>query len=160
MAHFAQIDSNNIVTQVAVVHNNHALSGQELLNELGFLGTWIQTSYNSRGGIHYTNVLTDNGYILSADSLSHLRYNFAQPGYTYDSIRDAFIAPCPYKGWIINESTCEWEAPIPYPATGYGIGTLLTAPNHEWDEVNLTWSPMSAMPSLSAYYFEELANNS
>jgi hypothetical protein len=96
MAHFAQIDENNIVTQVLVVHDNVEDRGQDYLaNDLGLGGTWVQTSYNNR-----------------------IRKNFAGVGFTYDATRDAFIAPKPFDSWLLNEDTCRWEAPVAYPADG------------------------------------------
>jgi hypothetical protein len=93
MAHFAQIDENNIVIQVLVVPDNAEDRGQDYLaNDLGLGGTWVQTSYNAR-----------------------IRKNYAGVGFTYDSVRDAFIAPKPYDSWLLNEDTCCWEAPVARP---------------------------------------------
>ena len=100
MAHFAQLDENNVVLQVIVVNNS------ELLDEFGveqeakgiqfcqtlFGGNWVQTSYTNS-----------------------IRKNYAGIGYTYDTVRDAFIPPKPYESWILNEDTCKWEAPITKP---------------------------------------------
>lgn len=96
MAHFAQIDDNNIVTNVIVVHNNELLDADGVEQEnLGadfcanlFGGTWKQTSYNG-----------------------NIRKNFAGIGYTYDATRDAFIASQPDSTWVLNEDTCQWEPP-------------------------------------------------
>jgi hypothetical protein len=90
MAHFAQIDENNIVTQVIVAEQDFIDSG---LVE----GTWIQTSYNTVGGVH-----TQGG--------EPLRKNYAGIGFTYDATRDAFIPPKPDGDWVLNEDTCLWEA--------------------------------------------------
>jgi hypothetical protein len=93
MAHFAEIDENNIVKQVLVVSNEQEHRGQEFLsNDLNLGGIWIQTSYNG-----------------------NIRKNYAGIGYTYDPIRDAFIPPKPFNSWILNEDTCLWESLIPYP---------------------------------------------
>ena len=109
MAHFAEIDSNNIVLRVLVVDNSEEHRGQEFLaNDLGLGGTWIQTSYSGS-----------------------FRKNFAGIGYTYDSTRDAFIASKPYPSWILNETTCVWDAPTPRP-TSEG--------NWVWDEDTLQWT--------------------
>jgi hypothetical protein len=118
MAHFAQINEDNIVEQVIVVHNNELLDengieqelkGQQFCtNLLG--GNWVQTSYNG-----------------------NLRKNFAGVGYTYDSARDAFIPPKPFNSWVLNEDTCVWEAPTPMPTDG----TL-----YSWDEDTLSWVEM------------------
>lgn len=100
MAHFAQIDENNIVVQVVVTDNND-LNGDEgyqmLVDNLG--GTWIKTSYNTFGGIHKLNG-------------EPLRMNYAGVGFTYDPVRDAFIAPKPehpYLDFILNQDTLVWE---------------------------------------------------
>ena len=93
MAHFAEIDSNNIVQRVLVVSNDLEHRGQDFLaQDLGLGGTWIQTSYNE-----------------------NFRKNFASIGYTYDEARDAFISPKIFNSWILNENTCQWKPPITYP---------------------------------------------
>jgi hypothetical protein len=114
MAHFAQLE-NNIVTNVIVVANETIIdeNGNEseqkgkdfCSNLLG--GTWIQTSYNS-----------------------NFRKNFAGVGCTYDETLDAFISPKPFNSWLLNETTCQWEAPTPYPADGNF---------YTWNEENLNW---------------------
>lgn len=87
MAHFAQIDNNNIVLQVLVIPDFQEHRGQEYLaNDLNLGGIWKQTSYNNR-----------------------IRKNYAGIGYTYDEIRDAFIPPKPGDNYILNEDTCLWE---------------------------------------------------
>ena len=111
MAHYAKVE-NGIVTQVIVA-------------ELEFFdtfvdsspGEWIQTSYNTYGGVH------SNGD-------TPLRKNYASQGYTYDSTRDAFIPAKPYPSWLLNESTCNWNAPTPYPTDDL---------TYSWDEENLSW---------------------
>ncbi len=92
MAHFAEIDANNIVTRVLVFNDNYTDSDCTAL--LG--GTWIQTSYNN-----------------------NIRKNFAGIGYTYDSNLDAFIAPKPFNSWVLNTETCKWESPIEKPEGDY-----------------------------------------
>ena len=107
MAHFAQIE-NNIVTQVLVVDNTQEDRGQEFLaNDLNLGGTWVQTSYNG-----------------------NIRKNFAGIGFTYDTVRDAFIAPKPFDSWLLNEDTCQWNAPTPYPTDDKP---------YVWDEEQLNW---------------------
>jgi hypothetical protein len=105
MSHWAEIDENNIVLRVLVGNNNEADEGEAFMNSLG--GTWVKTSYNS-----------------------NIRKNFAGIGMSYDAERDAFIAPKPYASWILNEETCRWEAPIPYPTDGI---------MYEWDEEIIDW---------------------
>ena len=118
MAHFAEIDGNNIVTRVLVVDNSQEDNGQEFLaNTLGLGGTWIKTSYNTQGGVH-----TNGG--------TPLRKNYAGIGYTYDSTRDAFIPPKPYNSWVLNEDTCLWDAPTPMPTDGKP---------YRWVEEDLNW---------------------
>ena len=110
MAHFARIE-NNIVQEVIVAEQDFINSGV-----VGDPTTWIQTSYNTHGGVH-----TQDG--------TPLRKNFAGVGFTYDSVRDAFIPPKPYNSWILNEDTCFWEAPVEKPSGMHWI----------WNEDNLTW---------------------
>ena len=83
-------------------------------------GEWIQTSYNTRGGIHYQ----PNTNTPSDDQSKALRKNYAGFGYTYDKDKDAFIPPQPYASWTLNETTCLWEPPITKPTTGL----------YKWDE--------------------------
>ena len=103
MAHFAQIDENNIVTNVVVVDNSQEHRGHEFLSkdlELG--GRWERTSYNTRAGQH------DLGG-------QPFRKNYARIGDIYDEARDAFISPRPFPSWNLNEETCIWESPKPFP---------------------------------------------
>ena len=103
MSHFAQIDSNNVVTQVIVIE-------QETLNSglWGDPASWIQTSYNTRGGVHY-------GADGQPDTGVALRKNYAGIGFTYDAGLDAFIPPQTFPSWVLDESTCLWNAPVPMP---------------------------------------------
>ena len=100
MAHFAQLDNNNVVTQVIVIDNNDILDennvesevvGQQFCTDL-LGGLWMQTSYNG-----------------------NIRKNYAGIGDTYDDVRDAFIAPQPFASWVVDENTCRWEAPVAKP---------------------------------------------
>lgn len=93
MSNWAELDENNVVIRVLVGDNNDPAGDegyQWLLDNLG--GVWVKTSYNG-----------------------NIRKNFAGIGYTYDSVRDAFIPPAPFQSWVINEETCLWEAPIVMP---------------------------------------------
>ena len=100
MAHFAKLDENNIVLRVSVVDNENLLkdgvedeqTGIDYLIGVHGGGTWKQTSYNGS-----------------------IRKNYAGVGYIYDETRDAFIAPQPYPSWLLNEDSCQWESPVPYP---------------------------------------------
>lgn len=89
-------------------------------------GNWIQTSYNTRGGVHYQ----PNSDIPSTDQSLSLRKNFASIGYTYDQTRDAFIPPKPFNSWILNEDTCLWEAPVAKPDDGQA---------YTWNEIEQQW---------------------
>lgn len=118
MAHFAQIDENNIVVQVLVVGDDQEHRGQDFLaNDLNLGGTWVKTSYNTHGGVH------SNGG-------TPLRKNYAGIGYTYDAGRDAFIPPKPFNSWVLDEDTCLWNAPTPMPTEG---GPYM------WVEDDLNW---------------------
>ena len=114
MAHFAELDENNIVLRVLVIPNEEEHRGQEFINnELNLDGIWIQTSRNTLGGIHYD----PDTLLPSADQSKAFRKNYAAVGGVYDETRDAFISPKPFESWILNEETCLWEAPIPMPET-------------------------------------------
>jgi hypothetical protein len=115
MSHFAKLDENNVVIQVIVVDNKDTADASGVEKEyigaafcerlLG--GTWKQTSYNG-----------------------NFRKNYAGVGYTYDSVRDAFIPPKPYPSWILNEQTCIWEPPVAMPQDGK---------RYQWDEATTSW---------------------
>ena len=111
MAHFAKIESG-IVTDVIVADQDYVLT---------IPGTWVQTSYNTRGGKHYD---PDTG---EEDGDTPLRKNYAGVGYVYDSTKDAFYTPQPFTSWTLNNTTCLWEPPIAYPSTVNGK-------TYEWDE--------------------------
>ena len=117
MSHFAQV-IDGTVQQVIVIE-------QEILN-LGNWGdpsTWVQTSYNTRGGIHY-------GPDGKPDSGVALRKNYAGIGFSYDPVLDAFIPPQPYPSWLLDTETCLWVPPVPYPNDGK---------TYEWDEATRSW---------------------
>ena len=115
MAHFAQLNDENLVTQVIVVANqdtadqdgveNEAIGIEFCTNLLG--GRWVQTSYNA-----------------------NIRKNYAGVGYKYDATLDAFIPPQPFESWTLNEETAQWEAPTPYPDDGK---------RYSWDEATTSW---------------------
>ena len=108
MAHWAELDKNNVVIRVTVGDNNDP-NGDEgyqwLIDNLG--GTWLKTSYNGT-----------------------IRKNFAGIGSIYDEQLDAFISPKPFASWILNEETCQWEAPVSYPNDGFA---------YSWNEESSSW---------------------
>jgi hypothetical protein len=115
MAHFAEIGLNNTVLRVIVVSNDDCkdqhgneseVIGAKFCNNL-FGGVWLQTSYNGT-----------------------MRKNYAGIDFTYDSIRDAFIAPKPFASWLLNEETCQWNSPVPYP---------IDNKKYVWDEPTTSW---------------------
>jgi hypothetical protein len=120
MAHFCELDSNNKVLRVIVVDNRDTSDANGIEKEhigaafcerlLG--GRWVQTSYNG-----------------------NKRKNYAGQGYTYDEQRDAFIPPKPFTSWVLNETTCQWQAPTPMPTDG-GM--------YSWDEATTSWKAMEA----------------
>lgn len=121
MAHFAKLGVGNIVERVAVVSNDVATTEQtgiDFLNNLyNTRDVWKQTSYNTYGGVHNLGG-------------TPLRKNYAGIGYTYDQTRDAFIPPKPFNSWILNESTCQWEAPVAKPDDDN---------IYKWNEENQSW---------------------
>jgi len=121
MSHFAKLDENNLVTFVTVGRQEDDGLEAELTARTG--DVYRQTSYNTYGGVHYTDGEP------SEDQSKALRFNYAGIGFTYDSTRDAFIPPTPYPSWVLDEATCLWVAPIAYPAEGV----------HVWDEDTTDW---------------------
>jgi hypothetical protein len=118
MSHFAQIDDNNIVTQVIVAEQDVIDTGL-----FGPKEKWIQTSYNTQGGVH----------VLGG---TPLRKNYAGIGYTYNAELDAFIPPKPYASWTLNETSGQWQAPTPMPVEE---GKIFI-----WNEDTLAWQEVSA----------------
>lgn len=120
MAHFAKVN-NGVVEQVIVAE-------QEFFDTFvdSSPGVWLQTSYNTRGGVHYDPATGEP----SADQSKALRKNYAGIGYSYDATRDAFIPPKPYASWVLEEQTCLWNAPVPYPTDGK---------HYQWDEATTSW---------------------
>ena len=119
MSYFAELDSENIVIRVIAADQDFIDSGK-----VGDPNNWVQTSYNTRGGVHYApNSNTPDGGVA-------LRKNYAGVGYTYDETRDAFIFPKPYPSWILDEDTCNWDAPTPMPDDGK---------IYYWDEDTTSW---------------------
>ena len=120
MGHFAKV-SNGIVTRVIVAEadffNNFVDDSP---------GQWIQTSYNTKGGVHYK----PNTNEPSEDQSKALRKNYAGIGYTYDATKDAFIPPQPFNSWVLNEDTCLWDSPVPYPEDGK---------LYKWNEEIVNW---------------------
>ena len=123
MSHFAKIE-NGVVTFVTVGRQEDDGRELELCERTG--DTYRQTSYNTRGGIHYN---AETG-VPSLDQSKALRKNYAGIGYTFDEVRDAFIPPKPYESWVLNEDTCLWDSPVPYPSDG-GM--------YEWNETEQSW---------------------
>ena len=116
--HFAKVE-NGIVTQVIVAE-------QDVIDSGIFGHGWVQTSYNTRGGVHYNPETNEP----SADQTKALRKNYAGVGYVYDETKDAFYAPQPFPSWTLDEDTCFWESPVPYPTDGK---------RYLWNEEELEW---------------------
>jgi len=163
MAHFAEINSDNVVVRVLKVPDEQQARGHDYLTtDIGLSGIWIQTSYNTRGGVHYATkdeqvcigilgvYINTSGFplsgvpglsafhtistVISADGPG-FRKNFAGVGYIYDSSRDAFVPPKPYPSWVLDEVTCWWGAPVAYPTDGN---------RYRWDEASTNWVTLSA----------------
>ena len=107
MAHFAEINSDNQVLRVIVVADEHEANGAEWCHNL-LGGTWVQTSYNGR-----------------------IRKQYAGTGYTYDAVKDQFVAPQPYASWTLDSNN-DWQAPKPKPEGSYS-----------WNEESLSWVEFS-----------------
>jgi hypothetical protein len=109
MAHFALLDENNVVVTVLVGRDEDEGKEAELSARAG--GVYKQTSYNTRGGVHYKEIVDENGNVeIVPSGKPQFRKNYAGIGFTYDEARDAFIPPKPEEGeWTLNEETCLWE---------------------------------------------------
>lgn len=124
MAHFAKVE-NNIVQQVIVAEQDFIGSGI-----VGNPSNWYQTSYNTSGGIYYT----PNTSTPDPDQSKAFRKNYAGIGYSYDATRDAFIPPQPYPSWVLNDFSCLWDPPIPFPNDGK---------EYIWNETTQSWDPVN-----------------
>jgi hypothetical protein len=134
MAHFAQIDSQYIVQQVLVISQDEVDTGN-----WGDPASWVQTSYNTRGGIYYT----PNTNTPDPDQSKAFRKNFAGIGSMYlpsGPEGEGFTPPSPYPSWSMNSFSYLWEAPVPYPDDGA---------HYEWDEATLSWVMTSPKPHLA-----------
>lgn len=116
MSHFAKVVDGKVV-QVIVAEADFFNTFVD-----SSPGEWIQTSYNTHGGVH-------------ANGGTPLRKNYAGIGYTYDKVRDAFIAPQPYASWVLDEASCLWNAPVAMPTDGKP---------YEWDEATTSWKELVA----------------
>jgi hypothetical protein len=125
MAHFCELDGNNVVQRVIVVANKDTsdANGNEV-ESIGvafcqklFGGNWKQTSYNG-----------------------NIRKNYAGIGYVYDAVIDAFVPPKPFPSWVLNSSTAQWEAPVPMPSDGA---------MYTWDETTQSWVQVTTAGSLT-----------
>lgn len=125
MSHFAKV-LNDTVIQVIVAEPEFFETFVD-----SSPGEWIQTSYNTRGGIHYKPDSNEP----SEDQSKALRKNYAGIGYTYDRTRDAFIPPKPFNSWLLNEDSCLWDPPVPYPNDGE---------RYLWNEESVNWEQVSS----------------
>ena len=112
MSHFAQLDENDMVTQVLVIEQDVIDTGA-----FGDPTRFVKTSYNTYGGVHFLGG-------------TPLRKNFAGVGYKYDTELDAFIPPQAFPSWVLDKETCLWDAPVARPQDGK---------QYEWNESNLAW---------------------
>jgi hypothetical protein len=124
MSHFAKLNEDNFVIFVTVGRQEDDGKESELSERTG--DTYKQTSYNTRGGVHYDPATGEP----SADQSKALRGNYAGIGYFYDEALDAFIPAKPYGSWVLDEATYLWNAPLPYPTDGL---------TYTWNEVETDW---------------------
>jgi hypothetical protein len=125
MSHWAKVNDDNVVEEVLVGNNDEPDEGYSwLIENLG--GRWIQTSYNTKNGVHY-DINTGEP---SEDQSKALRGNYAGIGFTYDESLDAFIPPKPFDSWVIDEAIFNWIPPVAYPEDGL---------EYSWDEDLLQW---------------------
>lgn len=125
MAHWAELDENNVVTRVTVGSNDDLDEGyQWLIDNLG--GRWIKTSYNTYAGKRVDPETRES------TNEPGFRKNYAGIGYTYDEDLDAFIPPKPFPSWVLDEETCQWDAPVPLPEGAIKLAC-------EWNEAEVAW---------------------
>ena len=122
MAHYAKVQQGK-VTKVIVAEKEFIDSYVDTEP-----GKWIQTSYNTYGGVHYDR--STNPPTPSKDQSKALRKNYAGVNFIYDKTKDAFYEPQPYPSWTLNSTTCLWEAPVEYPSDGKF---------YDWDESSKSW---------------------
>ena len=127
MAHFAKVLNGKVVDVI--------VAEQDFIDNMVDTspGKWIQTSYNTHGGVHYT-INDDNEKVPSDDQTKSLRKNYAAIGGVYDKTRDAFYESQPYPSWTLNETTCKWESPVAYPDDG-GL--------YDWNEETQAWDAVT-----------------
>jgi hypothetical protein len=128
MSHFAQINKDNIVTQVLVINQAEINTGN-----WGDPDTWIKTSYNTRGGVYYT----PNTNTPDADQSKALHKNYAGIGFEWDSV--GFIPPKPqeHPSWVLDNISYLWKPPVPMPEKPWPEGV----DKYKWDELTLSWIP-------------------
>ena len=121
MSHYAKVDSGIVIEVIR--------ADEDFFDTFvdSTPGTWLQTSYNTRGGVHYE----PDSNTPSADQSKALRKNYAGIGYTYDATKDAFIAPQPFPSWTLDEDGCIWLPPTPRPEDEN---------TYYWDEENQQWT--------------------
>lgn len=124
MAHFAKIDSNNIVVEVIVIDQEEVNTGN-----WGDPAQWVQTSYNTRGGVYYTPGTTTP----DPDQSKAFRKNYAGHGMVWDAARNMFYLPQPYPSWTLDEQTGMWNAPVPLNVPAEDV------PFWKWDEAQQKW---------------------
>lgn len=123
MSHFAKVEGG-IVTEVLVIEQDVIDTGL-----FGDPALFVQTSYNTHGGVHYDQDGQPDG--------PGLRKNYAGIGFAYDPLLDAFIPPKPFPSWLLDTQTCLWDAPVPYPTDGK---------MYVWDEATLSWVLVEPQP--------------
>lgn len=124
MSHYAKVDSGIVIK---VIKANEDFFDTFVDDSPG---EWIQTSYNTKGGVHYQ----PNSNTPSEDQSKALRKNFASIGGTYDPVRDAFYSSKKFNSWVLDESTCIWEAPVALPSDGK---------EYEWNETDQQWDEIT-----------------
>jgi len=143
MGYFAKLDENNNVIDIVSINNDIFNINDIEIEEIGinFLISlfnhinWKQTSYNTRGGIHYL----PNSNIPSSTQEKALRWNYACIGHIYDEVRDVFISPKPYASWHLNEETYLWESPIPMPNKDFIPIEYKNYNIYKWNEDITNW---------------------
>jgi hypothetical protein len=133
MGHYAKVINGIVIDGI--------VADQDFIDTLTDKWAWVQTSYNMRGGVYYdpTTNQPHADQSLVEQEAGRKRKNYAGIGFRYDTVRDAFIPPTPYPSWKLNEDTCLWDAPIPYPSDNK---------QYIWNEAAQEWT-------YTGYYLED-----
>lgn len=131
MAHYALVNQDNIVVRVIVCDQDPVNIDVPRKEAEDISGRWLQTSYNTQGGVHYNPDKTPSGQ-------AGFRGNYAGPGFKYLDELDAFVSPSPHASWVLDDSTFQWKAPVDMPVDDNNF--------YVWEETTVSWKIVNSYP--------------